>query len=103
MGLWYTATTEVKHIKAAERILLAVVVIAGIVSILLVVGGIYLAIHEVAAPIKFRLFGNELISTSVGIGAAFLGILMSVLIIRKVLDTVVHLGKIRDTFSRSKH
>ena len=84
------------HVKAASPILRLVAVISGLLSLILLGGGIYLAFADRMADTTFRLFGNDFSSTSVGVSMAFIGAVLAVLVLRRVLKSIDHLAGLPD-------
>ena len=85
---WYSR----KHVEAARPVHLIILLILGGMGAILLVGGIYLASVNKMANTKFNLFGNEFTSSSVGVAVAFIGVVMLVLTIRRVLKSVDYLS-----------
>lgn len=84
------------HVKTASPILRLVAVLATIIGVLLVLGGIYLANADKLAETKFTILGNHLSSTSVGVAVAFLGAIVIIYILNRVLKSVDHLSGLPD-------
>jgi hypothetical protein len=75
-------------IRAAAPIWRLTVIILSALGGLLLMGGIVLAIKGGTTNTAFTLFGNEFSSTSVGVSLAFIGAVMVVAVIRRVLRSV---------------
>ncbi len=82
-----------QHIQAATPVWKASIIAATILGGILFLGGIILAILGSTAESVFTLFGNEFSSTSVGVALAFIGAVLDVIIIRRVLTSVDAAGK----------
>jgi membrane protein implicated in regulation of membrane protease activity len=77
-----------QNIEAATPVWKASIIAATILGGILFVGGIILAIMGSSAESMFTLFGNEFSSTSVGVALAFIGAVLNIIIIRRVLNSV---------------
>jgi membrane protein implicated in regulation of membrane protease activity len=75
-------------IKAASPIWRLIIVSSSVLGGILLVGGIVLAILGGSAQTAFTLFGNQFSSTSVGVSLAFIGAVIVVITIRRVLSSV---------------
>ncbi|MCC6396082.1 MAG: hypothetical protein IT282_03615 [Bacteroidetes bacterium] len=82
-----------QNIEAAAPVWKTSIIAATILGGILFIGGIVLAIMGSSAESMFTLFGTEFSSTSVGVALAFIGAVMDVIIIRRVLTSVDAAGK----------
>ena len=71
------------------------------VGLILVAGGIYLALTTGGATIIAKLFGTSMSSTSIGFAMAFLGTVVIVTCLLALLNTIVRLAALPDTPSDS--
>jgi hypothetical protein len=84
------------HVRSASPVLILISVLGAILSIVLLVGGVYLAFADKVASTTFRLFGNDFSSTSVGVSIAFIGAVLAILVFRRILKSVDHLAGLPD-------
>ena len=63
-------------------------------GITLIAGGLYLAFGERLAETTFTMFGNDFSSTSVGVSMSFMGALLAILTIRRVLESIEFITKL---------
>jgi membrane protein implicated in regulation of membrane protease activity len=75
-------------IKAASPIWKLIILSSSVLGGILLVGGIVLAILGGSAQTAFTLFGNQFSSTSVGVSLAFIGAVIVVIVLRRVLTSV---------------
>lgn len=80
------------HVEAASGLLSLILYVAAFLGITLLTGGIYLAFSDKLANTSFRLLGNDFTSTSVGVSMAFIGAVLAILVIRRVLASIDHLA-----------
>ncbi len=77
-----------QNIEAAAPVWKTSIIAATILGGILFIGGIILAILGSSAESTFTLFGNEFSSTSVGVALAFIGAVLDIIIIQRVLTSV---------------
>lgn len=75
-------------IRAASPVWRLVVLSASILGGMLLVGGILLAILGGSAETSFTLLGNRFSSTSVGVALAFIGAVVVIASLRRVLSSL---------------
>jgi hypothetical protein len=75
-------------IRAASPIWKLIIVSAAVLSGILILGGILLAIIGGTAQTTIKLFGNEFSSTSIGVALTFIGAVLAVVTLRRVLTSV---------------
>jgi len=74
----------------------------GALGLCLVLGGIALAYMDKSAESSFSLFGNEFSSTSVGLSMAFIGAVVLVTVVVRLLKSIDHLAGLPDVPRRSR-
>jgi hypothetical protein len=84
------------HLTAASAILRLIAVLGGLLSVVLLIGGVYLAFADRVADTTFRLFGNDFSSTSVGVSMAFIGAVLAAVVFRRLLKSIDHLAALPD-------
>jgi len=77
-----------QNIEAAAPVWKTSIIAATILGGILFIGGIILAILGSSAESTFTFFGNDFSSTSVGVALAFIGAVLDIIIIRRVLTSV---------------
>jgi membrane protein implicated in regulation of membrane protease activity len=77
-----------QNIEAAAPVWKTSIIAATILGGILFIGGIILAILGATAESTFTLFGTEFSSTSVGVALAFIGAVLDIIIIQRVLTSV---------------
>ncbi len=75
-------------IKAASPIWKLIIISSSVLGGILLLGGIGLAILGGSAQTTFTLFGNQFSSTSVGVSLAFIGAVIVIITLRRVLSSV---------------
>jgi len=78
--------------QSPSTVLRPIVVIAGIICTIGLIGGIYLAFAERVASIEFSLFGNRFSSTNTGVAVIFICAVTFILVYRRVLKSIDHLS-----------
>jgi hypothetical protein len=78
----------VEHVRASMSTLWLIALLGSILGLVLAIGGIYLAVGEHLAQTNFNLFGQQFSSTSVGVSMAFIGAVVIVLTLRRVLKSL---------------
>jgi uncharacterized membrane protein YgaE (UPF0421/DUF939 family) len=76
---------SVRHIRVAQPILTLITLLTGLLGATLLIGGIYIAAHGQIADTTFTLLGNEFSSKSVGVALAFVGSILVISLLRRVL------------------
>ena len=83
-----TPLGNVDHVRASRSTLWLIAMLGSILGLVLAIGGIYLALGEHFAQTNFSLFGQQFSSTSVGVSMAFIGAVVIVLTLRRVLKSL---------------
>jgi hypothetical protein len=76
--------------KAFMPLLILLTVIVGLFPLGCIAGGVFLAYRGVTADTKLKLFGNEFNSTSVGVALIFIGGVILIFGIRRIMKSVDH-------------
>ncbi|ESZ07156.1 hypothetical protein NKH47_04970 [Mesorhizobium sp. M1060] len=85
---------SVSHIRAGNPVLIMTGVVAGIFGILCIYGGVQLMSAPGSGETAFNFLGMTFSTKQAGVAAIALGAVTIILTFRKVLKTVVDLGKI---------
>lgn len=85
-----------RHIHVAKPLLILMSIIGALLGIVLFSGGIALAYANRLAPTEIILFGNTFKSSSIGVALCFIGALVTVLTIRRILKSLGHLAALPD-------
>ena len=84
------ASKSSEYIGTLERTWRIVAIVGCVFGVILGIGGIVVAILGHQAETTMSFFGNEISTTSVGIGLAFLGAVVVAGAIRSILKSVDH-------------
>ena len=79
-----------EYITALGRIWRMAAIICFVFGIILAIGGIWVAVIGHQAETTMNFLGNEITTTSAGIGLAFLGAVVVAVGIRRILKSVDH-------------
>ena len=82
------------HIRAATPLMMALFLMLGFLGFVLLAGGVFVAIIDRDTITTFNLFGAQLTSTDVGVTLAVAGVVLIVVVIRRALTTIDHLGSL---------
>jgi DMSO/TMAO reductase YedYZ heme-binding membrane subunit len=75
-------------IKAATPIWRLLSYLSSLLSVVLLAGGVWLAVRGAMGNTTMKLFGNEFSSTSVGVAMAFLGVALAASILHRILRSL---------------
>lgn len=81
------SAVKVELFKARRPILVLVTIVAFLMGLVLVAGGIYLTVLGATGATRFNFVGQVFESTNVGIAAFFLGAVLCYLTLRRVLKS----------------
>lgn len=76
--------------------LLTITVLWALLAAVLLAGGIYVALADKLASTTFNLLGNQFTSTSIGVSLAFIGAVLGIAAVRRILKSVDHLAALPD-------
>lgn len=81
-----------QHVVAATPTHRLLAILVSLLGGILLVGGVYLGFAERFAETTFTLLGNQFTSTSVGVSLAFIGAVMIVATLLRILRSIDHLA-----------
>lgn len=85
---------DVAHVKAAQPMVYIMLAITGILSGLIIIGGIYATFSNLLSPTQLSLLGFTINTGSVGVALIGLGLIIMYFVFSKILKSIRYLASL---------